>query len=190
MWGRADYIKYIPLCSVRQTCQGNCGTAAECSKWHCWVFTHWLAVVYARLRPSWEAWMAAPILHFELLNVDSTWFFGCTFPSIAPLKRNSKCNALVCRFYLFCHYFVLSIIFVCSSSDLSAAVSFLFLVFRVYTSAVCLVLRTHVSPTACHIIGSSGTVIEAVCLYVVCGQWKLNCPLGMNVVILDELSGG
>lgn len=63
-------------------------------------------------------------------------------------------------------------------------------VFRVYTSALCLVLRTNVSPTGCHIIGSSGNVIEAVCLYVVGGQWKLNCPLGMNVVISDELSGG
>lgn len=67
--------------------------------------------------------------------------------------------------------------------------AFGFQCFAAYTSALCLVLRTRASPAACHIIGSSGTVIEAVCLCVVGGQWKLNCPSGMNAVILDELSG-
>lgn len=95
------------------------------------------------------------------------------------------CNALVRVLFILS---LLSLISARSSSDLLAAFSFLFSVFRAYTPALCLVLRTHASPAACHIIGSSATVIEAVCLCVVGGQWKLNCPSGMNAVILDELS--
>lgn len=158
VWRRVSCIKYIPLCSVGQICQDNCSTAAQCSKWRCWVFIPCLADVKAQNQLG-----GMNGATFSLL-----WAVGRRLnlnTAVAYSAWSLHYSGIQCNLYtspLFCHYSInvtqtkFKFIRKFYISDFSVT-GFLHLLSSLYFHVF-----FHVFSTACDIIGSSGTVIEAV----------------------------